>query len=182
MPPEFLLPGEEQIKDYDRPSLRALHTSLGMGAPPAGVRTGKAAELLVLRLFELDGASVTWPYSVGAPGQQVEQIDGAIHCGAMGCLVETKDTADPVDFGPIAKLAARLMRRPPTGVGIIVSKAGFTVPAVLSARSLIPFRPVLLWWWSDIASALDASACDVLEVKQRFMLEYGMPDCVVSVL
>lgn len=40
--------------------------------------SGKLLEYAILRAFELEGAEVTYPYSVELQGEEVEQIDGAI--------------------------------------------------------------------------------------------------------
>jgi hypothetical protein len=63
---------------------------------------GKALEHLILRAFQLDGANVSWPYRVALQGQEIEQIDGAVFCEGISCLIECKDTASPVNIEPIA--------------------------------------------------------------------------------
>lgn len=79
---------------------------------------GRAFEYLVLRAFQLDGARVKWPYSVTLFDEEVEQIDGAVHCLGLSCLVESKDFTDKtVDITPIAKLRNQLLRRPAGTVG-----------------------------------------------------------------
>jgi hypothetical protein len=55
-----------------------------------GWEPGRAFEYLVLRLFELDGAIVRWPYEVDLHGHVVEQIDGAVKVAGLHGLLECK--------------------------------------------------------------------------------------------
>ena len=48
-------------------------------------------EYLVIRAFEVEGAPVTYPYTVFVGGTVVEQIDGAVYTDGLSCLVECKD-------------------------------------------------------------------------------------------
>src|SRR5437868_7082966 len=88
---------------------------------------GLAFQYLVLRLFELDGAQVRWPYTVALFGEtNVEQIDGAVHYQGLACLVESKDATEGVAIAPIAKLRNQLLRRPAGTLGLMFSRRGFT--------------------------------------------------------
>ena len=69
-------------------------------------------EHLILRAFELDGATVRWPFEVSFGDSVVEQIDGAVYAGCLSCLVEAKDSTAPVDVAVLAKLRNQLARRP----------------------------------------------------------------------
>ena len=55
--------------------------------------SGKAFEYLILRAFELEGASVQYPYRISMQDEIVEQIDGAIHADGISAIVESKDLA-----------------------------------------------------------------------------------------
>ena len=72
---------------------------------------GRAFEHLVLRMVQLDGAEVTWPFSVKLYEEEVEQIDGAVYWNGMACLVECKDQNALIAFEPVAKLRNQLLRR-----------------------------------------------------------------------
>jgi hypothetical protein len=122
-----------------------------------GWEPGRAFEYLVLRAFELDGADVKYPYTARLFGEEVEQIDGAVYWDGLKCLVESKDTIDPVDFGPIAKLRAQLQRRPAETLGIVFSRNGFTEPALVLAQFLSP-QSILLWRGDELEYALDRRA------------------------
>jgi hypothetical protein len=63
-----------------------------------GWAKGKAFEHIVLHAFELEGADVTWPYSVKLEGHVVEQIDGMVRVGGLRFLAESKDL-DPKKNG-----------------------------------------------------------------------------------
>lgn len=137
---------------------------------------GKAFEYLVLRAFELDGADVKYPYTAHLLGEEVEQIDGAVYWGGLKCLVESKDTAEPVDFKPLAKLRSQLQRRPAEAIGIVFSRNGFTDPALLLAQFLSP-QSILLWRGDELAYALSRrSMGQGLLKKYRVCIEEGLPD------
>lgn len=101
----------ERIRTHGWPQLQELWRSIVLGQTPDW-GAGKAMEYLILRAFELDGADVVWPYSVPLHGEQIEQIDGAVYCGGLSCLVESKATTDKVNIEPIAKLRYQLTAAP----------------------------------------------------------------------
>ncbi len=137
---------------------------------------GRAFEYLVLRAFQLDGAQVRWPYSVRLFEEEVEQIDGAIYHDGLSCLVESKDQAEPVAFGPIAKVRNQLLRRPAGTVGLLFSRSGFTPPAHSLAYFALP-QAILLWDGEEIGYILQQKkACDLLLLKYRACVEDGLPD------
>jgi hypothetical protein len=71
-------------------------------------------------MFELDGAQVTWPYSVRLfGGRETEQIDGSVRFGGLHWLIECKDEKEDVAVDPIAKLRNQLLRRPSGTVGLV---------------------------------------------------------------
>jgi hypothetical protein len=142
---------------------------------------GKAFEYLVLRAFELDGATVRYPFTVEVFGEIVEQIDGAIHTGGMNCLTECKDTADAVSTGAIAKLRNQLMRRPAGTVGVAFSRTGFTDAAIALAHFCLP-QPVLLWSGDEWAWCLDRQD-PVARLRRKLFVCYqeGRPDHDTSV-
>ena len=143
-----------------------------------GWEDGKALEYLVLRIFQLDGARVRWPYRVeiDPEGETVEQIDGAVHWGSLSCLIETKDLrADHVNVEPIAKLRNQLLRRPSSTVGLVFSRTGFTSAAQYLARFNAP-QAILLWDGEEIAFAIDRrKICDYLIEKYYVCVESGIP-------
>lgn len=156
------------------PQIRTLWGELQEGGssewPP-----GKALEHLILRAFELDGASVSWPYRVLHQAQEIEQIDGAVFCDGISCLIECKDTATPVNIEPIAKLRNQLLRRPAGVLGAVFSKSGFTEPAQTLAQFLAP-QAVLLYSGEEIEYLLDQEYISrSLSRKFRYCVEYGLP-------
>jgi hypothetical protein len=136
---------------------------------------GKALEHLVLRAFELDGANVSWPYRVALQGQEIEQIDGAVFCEGISCLIECKDTASPVNIEPIAKLRNQLLRRPAGVLGAVFSRSGFTEPAQTLAQFLAP-HAVLLYSGEEIGYLLSKEYITrSLTRKYQYCVEYGLP-------
>lgn len=137
---------------------------------------GKAFEYLILRAFQLDGAEVRWPYSVQLFGEEIEQIDGAVYCAGLSCLVESKDLAENVAIAPVAKLRNQLLRRPVGTVGLMFSRTGFTDPARVLAHFALP-QAILLWSGEEIAYALrQKTICELLVLKYRVCVESGLPD------
>ena len=166
---------EAQIALLDWNGLRALWSAIEQRDTP-GWDAGKALEYLVIRAFQLDGAQVRWPYRVLLFGEEVEEIDGAVHCYGLSCLVESKDLIGDVATGPIAKLRNQLLRRPAGTVGVLFSRTEFTDAAWLLAHLALP-QAILLWTGVEIENMLvQERACDLLLAKYRFCVEEGLPD------
>lgn len=161
----------ERIRVLDRLGLLRLCDWIQAGRPIEGWDEGRAFEYLILRAFELEGAQVVWPYFVS----KSEQIDGALHVDGLSCLVESKDQARPLGFGPIARLKARLDRRPPAAMGLLFSVNGFTGPAVQEAMRH-PTRNVLLWRPPDLTHGLLHGMRAALQTKWRKAVENAVPD------
>lgn len=156
--------------------LSAMLQDLASDQPSTSWASGKAFEHIILRGFELEGAEVVWPFSVQLIGETIEQIDGAIYCAGLSCLVESKDYSEPINVEPIAKLRNQLMRRPPGTLGIIFARNGFTEPAKISTRMMNPLQ-ILLWEYGELESSLrDGTLCRALVRKYRAAVEMGMPD------
>ena len=154
--------------------LRDLWVRLERG-PVAGWPPGRAFEYLVLRAFELDGATVREPFEVTLGDSIVEQIDGAVYAGGLSCLVEAKDSKAAVDVAVLAKLRTQLARRPAGTIGAVFSRAGFTQPAVVLAGYFAP-QIVLLWSGSEVEKCLSQeSIVATLIAKYRECVEEGAP-------
>ncbi|MFY0522996.1 restriction endonuclease [Archangium gephyra] len=157
-----------KIKRIKKPAdITRMYRQLQSGTSLRDWPEGKAFEYLVLRAFELEGAEVTWPFSVRRDGKELEQIDGAVQDGGLYCLLEMKQYKDSIDFDAIAKLRARLARRPTQAMGAIFSIRGFTDPAKVLAQFSTPIN-VLLWDADDIEYGLTSAQC-VLDYKRSFV-------------
>jgi hypothetical protein len=157
--------------------LRAFHERL-LDGRLRGWEPGKAFEYLVLRAFELEGATVTWPYvtrvSLSDTGGETEQIDGAIYVDGLACIVEAKDTAATVDIAPIAKMRNQLLRRPSSTVGLIFSQGGFSAPVRTLVKFVAP-QTILLWKGEEVAYALKHRTFRKgLNTKYRRSVEQGL--------
>lgn len=162
---------EQKISQYDRDSLLGLWQAIVAGDTP-GWEAGKAFEYLVLRAFQLEGATTYWPYRV----ETLEQIDGFLTTDGLTCLVEVKDQLELVDIEPIAKLRHRLLRRPVTTMGIVFSRSGFTRPVLQQARFFVP-QNVLLWTGMEVAYGLEHRRMrQGLLIKYQYCSQYGFPD------
>jgi len=149
-------------------------TGLQAGRAP-GWPPGKAFEYLILRAFELDGATVRYPFEVTAHDSVIEQIDGAVYAGYLSCLVETKDSTAQVDVAVLAKLRTQLARRPAGTIGSVFSRMGFTRPAFALAGYFAP-QTVLLWSGKEVEECLrQESIAAALLAKYRECVEEGAP-------
>jgi hypothetical protein len=162
-----------RARRLDWRGLRALWQRIESGTADEWA-PGRALEHLVLRAFELSGASVRWPYIVHLDGVPVEQIDGAVHAGALSCIVECKDAFESVSIEAIAKIRNQLLRRPASAVGLMFSRGGFSSPALTLARFAAP-QTVLLWSGEEIADLLTREDFSMsLVEKYRASVEGGL--------
>lgn len=169
-----------QISNMDQRQLLNLWEQIQSRDTPDWPK-GKALEYLVLQAFRLEGAEVTWPYTVEIQNMVVEQIDGFVSASGINLMVETKDYRDPVAVEPIAKLRNQLARRQAGLVGCVFSFAGFTEPAGLLATYCAP-HGILLWPGPQIEHALqNRSMVRTLVKKHARLLQRGVPDYDVRV-
>ncbi|HEV7589801.1 MAG TPA: restriction endonuclease [Longimicrobium sp.] len=167
-----------RIRALDWEGLRDLWDRSARGTA-AGWPPGKAFEYLILRAFELDGAVVRFPFEVTLGDAVIEQIDGVVYSGHLSCLIEAKDTADPVDVGALAKIRTQLARRPGGTLGAVFSRSGFTDPAVALAGYFAP-HAVLLWSGEEVTECLqERNISSVLLAKFRECVEHGGPKTVL---
>ena len=172
-PPDYVA----RIRGLDQKGIVRLWTKIE-SRKVHGWPSGKALEYLVIRLFELDGATVEYPYNVfdRATNQILEQIDGFVQVDGLSMLIETKDFRDPMNVEPIAKLRNQLLRRPAGLVGSIFSYSGFTDPAAVLAAFCAP-QAILLWTGDEIAAVVDGySITSAMRIKYSILLRDGVPD------
>jgi hypothetical protein len=136
---------------------------------------GKALEYLILRAFEMERATVTWPYQVSSGQGTTEQIDGAVHADGLRCIFECKDLQRPLDHDAIAVLREQLQRRPAAVFGCVFSTSGFTLPAL--TLTLRARQDIALWNRDDIDYALRGRKMrPALLAKYRWCAERAIPD------
>jgi hypothetical protein len=165
---------QQRIAAYDYPRLLALWAQIQAGETP-GWDPGKAFEYLVIRAFELEGAAVTYPFSVNLSGILVEQIDGAIYSDGLSCLVECKDQEGNLAIDPVAKLRNQLLRRPAGVVGLVFSSTGFTASTMMLSQ-YGGGQSILLWEAEDLDYALNRQQLrQGLVQKYRYCVERGLP-------
>ncbi|MFL5540070.1 MAG: restriction endonuclease [Longimicrobiaceae bacterium] len=163
-----------RIRLLDWEGLRDLWDRSARGPVP-GWPAGRAFEHLILRAFELDGATVRWPFEIRPGGSVLEQIDGAVYVDHLSCLIEAKDSTAPVDIAVLAKLRAQLARRPGGVVGLAFSRSGFTESAVVLAGYFAP-QTVLLWSGAEVRECLQNESFVVMLIaKYRECIEQGAP-------
>ncbi|MEM7655959.1 MAG: restriction endonuclease [Bacteroidota bacterium] len=146
---------------------------------------GKAFEYLVVRMFELDGCKVRYPFSVSLPYKSsiMEQIDGVIYHDSIGILLESKDhsnksekTKRNINIEPIAKLRNQLQRRPYLTIGCVFSAGGYT-EAVSTLIDYLGNETILIWHGEEIDHCLDKKeikSCLVSEIEK--IIELGVND------
>jgi hypothetical protein len=167
---------QARMESFQWADLRSLWADITQRDTPTW-EPGKAFEYLVLRAFQLDGATVRWPYRVNLFDEVLEQIDGVIYCGGLACVVESKDLSNgSVDVAPVAKIRNQLQRRPGNILGVIFSRTGFTNPARKQSYFAFP-QTILLWEGEELEYALEQeSICQALIQKYRFCVEEGCTD------
>jgi hypothetical protein len=169
---------EERISKCSRRGVLALWRQVEARDTP-GWDAGKACEYCILRAFQLEKATVFWPYHVydrHDRSLELEQMDGAILVNGRYYILSVKDEADPLNIDPIAKLRNQLLRRPWGVVGLLFSRSGFTRQALAEAR-LTANPPVLLWVGEEIDAALRSrTMVRSLEAKYRVAVTHGRFD------
>lgn len=142
---------------------------------------GMAFQYLVLRMFDLDGANVRWPYQVKSKeGTVLEEIDGSVQVNGLYALVESKNTEGDVSIEPIAKLRNQLLRRPSATIGLLFSRKAFTPPAVQLAQFTMP-QAILLWTGPEVERSLEKeSVARFFEQKYRWCVDTGSTDFDIS--
>ena len=114
-------------------------------------------------------------------GQEIEQIDGVVYTGGLACLLECKDYGGAVTIEPVAKMRNQLLRRPASTIGAIVSRNGFTEPAVILARYVAP-QAIILWDGDDLDRAINKQSMSTYLVrKYRNLVEHGLPNYSIAV-
>lgn len=168
---------QAKIASYNWDDLITLWSEIeSVNTKALGWDAGKALEYLILRAFELDGADVTWPYSVYMNEDEIEQIDGVVYADGLACLIECKDTAKEAKIEPIAKLRNQLLRRPVTTIGCVFSRKGFTESAVTLVGFIAP-QTILLWGGEEIQYSLQNRCIRrALIKKYRVCVEKGIPN------
>ncbi len=166
---------ERRIRRLRRSDLIALWRQINAGTTP-GWDQGKALEYLVVRAFELEKATVVYPYEVRDGRLLIELIDGVVCVDHLTCLLESKDHDKALDHDPLADLRDQLLRRPPSVIGCCTSTSGFTLNARKRAVLAAPQR-ILLWEAPEIEYALTKGRmCRGLYAKYRHCVERAMPD------
>jgi hypothetical protein len=168
---------EARAKGWQKPDLIGVWNDIKAKKKITGFPPGKALEYLIIRSFDIDGIKVRWPYDIATPQKvgTVEQVDGFVHLGDRGFIVEAKDLASPVSIETVAKLRFRLESRPPGTMGLIFSMKDYTSPAELLTQFAMP-RNIILWGRDDIDYGISADRMKIgLEKKIDFILEYGLP-------
>jgi hypothetical protein len=164
----------QRVSRYTAPEIFQLWQQVQVGETPDW-DAGKALEYLVLRAFELEGADVTYPFSVQVGGVVVEQIDGVVYTNGLSCLVECKDRNSNLAIDPVAKLRNQLLRRPFGAIGVVFSTMGFTEATQILAQYSTN-QAILLWDGSELDYALPTGGmCRGLVRKYRYCIERGVP-------
>ena len=164
------------IRTKNTAQLLSMLTSISSGTRITRWPPGIAFEHIVIRSFEIEHAAVKWPFPFSQGRKIIEQIDGAIYCDGLSCLVESKDYSDPINVEPIAKLRNQLSRRPMGTLGLVFSREGFTEPAKILARMMQPLN-ILVWEYAELEQSLASSTMrQALTTKFKYAVELGIPD------
>lgn len=165
-----------KISRADTAELSRMLDALAEGRRLQGWAGGKAFEHIILRAFALEGAEVRWPFEVREGRHAIEQIDGAVYCDGLFCLVESKDYAEAINVEPVAKLRNQLARRPAGTLGLIFARSGFTPSAKYLVKMHTPLN-ILLWEFEELKLAIaDQKMRSALQTKFRYAVEQALPD------
>jgi len=165
-----------KIRTADTAQLSRMLDDLGDNKPIRGWANGKAFEHIILHGFSLEGAEVRWPFEVREGKHTIEQIDGAVYCDGLSCLVESKDYSEAVNIEPVAKLRNQLARRPAGTLGLMFARNGYTPSAKYLVKTHTPLD-ILLWEFDELKSAIvDHSMRRALRTKFRYAVEQALPD------
>lgn len=172
---------KEQIQQFNSADIKRLWTGILNNDTP-GWEKGKAFEFLILRAFELEGATVRWPYSVSLFGEKAEEIDGVIHLEKqnLSIVIECKDSPGKLNIEPIAKLRNQLLRRPSNAIGAIFTTGAFSPAASALAQFLAP-QTILLWEAGDVDYCIEnGNFIDRMLFKYRLTIEEGQDPSLKS--
>ncbi len=165
-----------KISTASTAQLSRMLVDLADAKPIRGWASGKAFEHIILHGFALEGAEVRWPFEVREGKHAIEQIDGAVYCDGLACLIESKDYAEAVNIEPVAKLRNQLVRRPAGVLGLMFARNGYTPSAKYLVKTHTPLN-ILLWEFEELKSAIAARAMRrALRTKFRYAVEQALPD------
>ena len=165
-----------KISTADTAHLSQMLDDLGDGKPIRGWARGKAFEHIILHSFALEGAEVRWPFEVREGKHAIEQIDGAVYCDGLFCLVESKDYTDAINIEPVAKLRNQLNRRPAGTLGLVFARNGYTPSAKYLVKTHNPLN-ILLWEFDELRLAISNQAMrKALLTKFKYAVEQALPD------
>ncbi len=160
-----------KIEAMGREDLIKLWNTRGKSEVKSFWEPGKILEYTLLRAFELEGATIRWPYNVKMGDDEssvIEQIDGSIQFEYFYVLVECKDydKEKKVNIEPFAKMRNQLMRRPSVVIGCIFSTSGFSEPALALSKFSAP-QTILLWDGDEFEYCLE-QGCFIEGLKKKF--------------
>lgn len=172
---------ESKIRKYNKSQLIKLWTGILKKDTPDWEQ-GMALQYLVVRSFELEGAEVTYPFSVNKPvnittkKRIVEQLDGVVYIPKYGLsiIIESKDKRKNSNIEPVAKLTLQLNKRPSSTIGAIFSSKSFTDSTIYQVTTL-HHPTVLLWEKNDIDYCLKKKGFIIgMITKYKHAVEHGI--------
>lgn len=165
-----------RIATADTTELFSMLDKIDREIPIRGWARGKAFEHVILQAFALEGAEVQWPYEVREGRYAIEQIDGAVYCDGLFCLIESKDYGEAINVEPVAKLRNQLTRRPAGTLGLMFARSGYTPPAKYLVKMHSPLN-ILLWEFEELKLAVaDQKMRLALQTKFKYAVERALPD------
>jgi hypothetical protein len=133
-------------------------------------KRGKLLENILNRLFKAGDILIREAFEVvGDEGQGiVEQIDGVVEIDGYIYLVEMKWWKDPLGKIEVSPHLVNIFNRGHAG-GILISKSGFTQPAIITCKEALSQKIVVLCELEEIVKLLDqqGSLKDFLKAKIR---------------
>ncbi|MBG0785805.1 MAG: restriction endonuclease [Anaerolineaceae bacterium] len=131
-------------------------------------KRGKSLEGVLNRLFNANDILVREAFElVGNAGEGIiEQIDGAIEIDGYIYLVEMKWWKSPLGVQEVSQHLVRIFSRSHAG-GIIISKSGFTDPAITTCKEALAKKIIVLCELEELVNLLEreGSLKDLLKAK-----------------
>lgn len=135
-------------------------------------KPGQAFEYFILRCFELDKSTVTYPYGhiIGLNGK-TQETDGVIYTRRLSCLVESKDINHDVQMKVVAKLRHRLMDRSDLMIGcVFTSRKSYKYETFALAHFYQDSKLILLWNGDEIEALLKNKRSFVRALGIKYMM------------
>lgn len=123
-------------------------------------KRGKLLESVLNRLFKAHNILIKEAFEIKGVEKEgiIEQIDGVVEIGNFLYLVEMKWWKEPLGVSEVSPHLVRVFNRGHAG-GIIISKSGFSAPAISTVKEALSQKIVILCELEEIIKLLESENC-----------------------